>query len=232
MERILQASSNPGDLVLDPFCGCGTTIAAAITLGRRWIGIDVTYISIDLIEKRLKHTYGDDVADSYDVLGIPRDRAAALALFSRSPFDFERWAVSLINAQPNQKQVGDKGIDGVARFPLDTKGGVGRILASVKGGKQLAPGMVRDLGGTVTTQKAEMGVLITLNAPTNGMIDEMNHAGTYTHPASGAVFPRIQIVTVDQLLTGQRPKLPPTFMPYIQASKHVEDTETQPLFDL
>ena len=105
--------------MIDVFCGCGTAVDAAQKLGRKWVGIDVTYIAIDLIEKRLQHTYGDEIKESYEVLGIPRDKRAALALFSRSPFDFERWAVSLIDGQPNQKQVGDKGIDGVARFPLD-----------------------------------------------------------------------------------------------------------------
>jgi DNA modification methylase len=219
LDRIITTASKPGDVVLDPFSGCGTSVDSAQRLGRSWIGIDVTYLAIDLIEKRLRHTYGDSIAETYEVLGIPRDRAAALALFSRSPFDFERWAVSLINAQPNQKQVGDKGIDGVARFPVDGKGGLGRVLVSVKGGKQLNPSMVRDLGGTVHTQKAEMGVLITNGAATRGMLDEMNHAGTYTHPASGDVFPRIQIITVDELLSGKRPKMPPTILPYIQAQK-------------
>lgn len=199
LDRLLGASTMAGDLVLDPFCGCGTTVDAAQRLGRRLLGIDVTYLAIDLIEKRLRHTYGDEIAADYEVLGIPRDRAAALALLARSPFDFERWAVSLVGAQSNQKQVGDKGIDGVARFPLDGRGGVGRILVSVKGGRQLNPAMVRDLGGTVTTQKAEMGVLITNSAATRGMIDEANHAGTFIHPASGATFPRIQMITIGEL---------------------------------
>ncbi len=122
LERVLEASTKPGDVVLDAFCGCGTTIDAAQKLGRKWLGVDITYISIDLIEKRLLHTYGANIRATYEVLGIPRDRASALALFSRSPFDFERWAVSLVNGQPNQKQVGDKGIDGVARFAIDARG--------------------------------------------------------------------------------------------------------------
>lgn len=231
LERIIEASSDEADLVLDPFCGCGTTIDAAQKLGRKWIGIDVTYISVDLIEKRLKHTYGDAIDGSYEVLGIPRDRASALALFSRSPFDFERWAVSLLNGQPNVKQVGDKGIDGVARFPLDARGAFGRILISVKGGKQLNPSMVRDLGGTVTTQKAEMGILVTNTPPTKGMVDEANHAGTYQHPHYGDGFPRIQMVTVDQLLSGHRPKMPPTMLPYIQALKAKTPADQASLFE-
>lgn len=231
LERILSASSKPGDLVLDPFCGCGTTVDAAVRLDRRWIGIDITYIAVDLIEKRITHTHGSEVRGTYEVLGIPRDRASALALFNRSSFDFERWAVSLVNAQPNQKQVGDKGIDGVARFPLDAQGSVGRVLISVKGGRQLNPSMVRDLGGTVATQKAEMGVLITNAPPTRGMVDEANHAGSYQHPNYIETFPRIQLITVDELLSGKRPRMPATMSPYIQALRAKTPADQESLFD-
>lgn len=230
MERIITASSNPGDVVLDPFCGCGTTVDAAQRLGRKWLGIDVTYISIDLIAKRLKHIYGDDITDQYDIEGIPRDRAGAFALFSHSPFDFERWAVSLINAQPNEKQVGDKGIDGVARFPIDAKGGLGRILVSVKGGKTIGPQFVRDLLGTVGTQKAQMGILITMAEPTRGILDAVNHAGTYALPANSQTFPKVQVITVAQLLKGERPKMPQTLLPYIAATKRAVAKQTDGLF--
>ena len=236
LDRIIAASSNRGDVVLDPFCGCGTAVDSAQQLGRKWIGIDITYLAVDLIEKRLLHSYGDAVAGTYDVLGIPKDKAAALALFSKSPFDFERWAVSLINGQPNQKQVGDKGIDGVARFPLgdpgQKKGGIGRILISVKGGKTVNPSMVRDLGGTVSTQKAEMGVLITNTPPTKMMLDEANHAGIYKHPANDVTYPRIQIITVTELLAGKKPNVPGTLMPYIQASKLMTQSLDVPMFDV
>jgi len=231
LDRIISASTNEGDTVLDPFAGCGTAIDSAQQLKRNWLGIDVTYIAVDLIEKRLKHTFGSGITSTYEVLGIPRDRAAALALFSRSPFDFERWAVSLVNGQPNQKQVGDKGVDGVARFALDGRGSVGRVLVSVKGGKQLNPSMVRDLGGTVTTQKAEMGILVTNGPPTRGMVDEANHAGTYQHPHYAETFPRIQMVTVDELLSGKRPKMPPTMLPYIQALRAKTPVDQGSLFD-
>lgn len=230
LERVLAAGSDEGDIILDPFCGCGTAVDAAIRLDRQWVGIDITYIAIDLIEKRLLHTHGDEVVETYEVLGIPRDRASALALFSRSPFDFERWAVSLINAQPNQKQVGDKGVDGVARFPLDARGSYGRILVSVKGGKQLNPSMVRDLGGTVTTQKAEMGVLICNGQPTRGMIDEVNHAGSYQHPHYDQVYPRIQIITISDLLSGRKPVAPPTVLPYIKAFRAKTPADQQSLW--
>lgn len=231
LDRIIAASTNGGDTVLDPFAGCGTAIDSAQQLKRKWIGIDVTYIAVDLIEKRLQNTFGGDIDGTYEVLGIPRDRRAALALFSRSPFEFERWAVTLLNGRPNQRQVGDKGIDGVATFPLDARGVVGRALISVKGGRQLNPSMVRDLGGTVATQQAEMGVLITNGQPTRGMVDEANHAGTYVHPHYDRPFPRIQIITVDELLSGKRPTMPPTSDPYRRALRATTPADQGSLFD-
>jgi len=231
LERIIQASSNPGDVVLDPFCGCGTTVDAAQKLGRQWIGIDITYISVDLIEKRLLHTYGDSIVGTYKVNGIPHDLAAARAMFNQSAFEFERWAVAMVGGQPNQKQVGDKGIDGVARFPTDARGGIGKVLISVKGGQTLNPAMVRDLDGTVRTQKADMGVLVTLVDATKGVMDQVDHGGGYVHPGDKRQFPRIQHITISELLKGQRPALPPLLMPYIQAKKQVATYESDTLFD-
>lgn len=234
LERIIEASSDEDDIVLDPFCGCGTSIDAAQRLDRRWIGIDITYIAIDLITKRLKDRFPQMDEASYEVAGIPRDKAAALALFSKSPFDFERWAVSLVNGQPNQKQVGDRGIDGVARFPLGDPNRkakqIGQILISVKGGKNVGPTAVRDLLGTVNTQHAEMGVLVMMTEPTRGIVDAVNHAGTYRHPANGEIFPKIQVVTVGELLTGKRPKLPPTLLPYMKAARSTSSVMQDELF--
>ncbi len=234
LERIMKLSSNPGDVVLDPFCGCGTTVDAAVRLDRRWLGIDITYIAVDLIEKRLQHTHGEDITSTYKVRGIPRDLGGAYALFSKSPFDFERWVVSLVHAQPNEKQVGDKGIDGVARFPLDGKNlkvrGFGRILVSVKGGKTVGPQFVRDLVGTVESQKAEMGILITMAEPTKGVLDAVNHGGTYTLPVNGQAFPRVQVITVADLLKGKRPTMPLTLLPYIQAARRGPEAVTEALF--
>lgn len=227
VERIIAASSNEGDVVLDPFCGCGTAVDAAQKLGRRWIGIDVTYLAVDLIDKRLKHTYGDGVAESYEVVGIPRDVGGAHALFDRNPFDFERWAVSLIHGQPNEKQVGDRGIDGVIRFHTGRE--TERALISVKGGRQLNPAMVRDLVGTVESQRAAMGVLITLDEPTRGMIEAVNHSGLWTNPANGQTFPKVQIMTVGDLLAGKRPTMPPPLMPYTQAQRRDEDVDQMAL---
>ncbi len=228
LERIIQASSDPGDVVLDPFCGCGTTVDAAEKLGRKWIGIDVTYLAVDLITKRLRDTHGDAIMEWIEVHGIPRDLPGARALFTHSPFDFERWAVSLVNGQPNLKQVGDKGADGVIRFPLDGTGkAIGQILVSVKGGKAPGPTAVRDLAGTVDAQRAQMGVLVTLAEPTRGMTDAAQHAGLYTWPWNGATYPKVQIITVAELLDGKTPDAPPSILPYVEAKRQLKPTAEQ-----
>ena len=216
LERIVTHSSNEDDVVLDPFCGCGTAIDAAQRLGRRWIGIDLTYLAIDLIENRLRGVYGEKVKELYTVHGVPRAMPGARALFKQNPFDFERWAVSLVDGTPNQKQVGDKGIDGIVRFPID-RGKIGRSIVSIKGGKQLNPAMVRDLIGTVKSQRAEMGVLITLNEPTKGMKDAARKSGSYDHAMTSRTFPKVQIITIKQLLNGKGLDMPQSLLPYVQA---------------
>lgn len=221
LERIITAASNPGDLVLDPFCGCGTTVDAAQKLGRRWIGIDITFLAVDLIEKRLRDTHGDGVVDTMEVRGIPRDVPGAQALFDHDPFDFERWAVSLVGGQPNEKQVGDQGADGLIRFPLEGKKS-GRVVVSVKGGQQINPSMVRDLAGTVDGSGAQMGVLVLLREPTSGMRKAAVAAGSYTWPVNGQSFPKVQIITVEELLSDKRPALPPSYLPYVKAQRLVE----------
>lgn len=221
LDRIITAATKTGDVVLDPFCGCGTAVDSAQRLGRQWIGIDITYIAVDLIRKRLQHTYGGSIASAYDVTGIPRDLDSARNLFERSPFEFERWAVSLVHGTPNQKQVGDRGIDGVVRFYTDAKGQTGRVLVSVKGGKSLGPQFVRDLIGTVQTERAEMGTLLTLASPTRGIYDAVAHAGSYQWPVTGGSYPRAQVLTVEGLLSGKRLEAPPALvLPYIPAGRH------------
>ncbi len=235
MDRIIRASSNRGDVVLDPFCGCGTTVDSAIKLDRRWLGIDVTYIAVGLIQARLKDTYGDGIAKTYRVEGIPRDLPGAQALFNASPFDFERWAVTLAEGTPNEKQVGDRGIDGVIRFLNDKSGKAagGRVLVSVKGGKSINPGMLRDLVGTVESQKAEMGLLITMVPATPGVVEAASHSGTYVWPVNGAKFPKVQVITVPELLNFQRPKMPPPLTPYISAVRRPNAKPDQPsIFDV
>lgn len=231
LERIIEASTNPGDVVLDPFCGCGTTVDAAQKLGRSWVGIDITYISIDLIIKRLQATFGQSVMDNVVVDGIPYDMQSAQRLFDQSPFDFERWAVSMLHAQPNAKQVGDKGIDGVRRFIIDNKT-TGKVLVSVKGGKTVPPTHVRDLAGTVhNARDAQLGVLITLNDTlSRGAQEVIDTSGFWTHPANGQDFPTLQHISVRDLMGGHRPNLPTALAPYISAQRGIEFVDQGKLF--
>jgi site-specific DNA-methyltransferase (adenine-specific) len=219
LERVISASSNPGDVVLDPFCGCGTAIDAAQSLDRRWLGIDVAYIAVDLIRNRLVGRYGKDILSTFDTDGIPKDIEGANALADRNKIDFERWAVSLVNGQPT-KASGDEGIDGKIYFaktykePLD----VGVCAVSVKGGANVNPGMVRDLAGTVSGSDSQMGLLILRVPPTAGMESEAAKHATYIHEATGTLYPKIQMMTVAELLEGKQPQIPSPLPPYQQAS--------------
>ena len=209
LEEIITSSSKDGDLVLDPFCGCGTTLHAAQKLGRQWIGIDITHLAIGLIEYRLRDAFGIQPK----VIGAPEDLAGAHDLFERDPFQFEAWAVTrLLGIKPNERKTGDKGIDGVGRFYLGRNGKgrerYGKILVSVKGGEQLNPSMVRDFRGAIEREGADIGVFICLHEPTRGMVHEAASAGRYRE-LKGRDFPRIQFYTVTDYFDGRRPELPP-----------------------
>lgn len=226
LERIIRTSSNPGDVVLDPFCGCGTTLDAAIRTDRRWMGIDITYIAVDLIRNRLRTTHTSSIDETYEVLGLPEDLAAAYDLFERDPLEFERWAVSLVRGTPNTKQVGDRGIDGNIRYYRGKREKPGRIVVSVKGGKQLSPQMVRDLGGVVAQDDSiDGGVLITLWNPTRGMQQAADTAGVYEDIVKNS-YPKLQILTVEQLLSGTRASTPTIIPPYTEA-RPVEEVVEQ-----
>ena len=205
LKRIISASSNRGDLILDAFCGCGTAIDAAESLGRNWIGIDIAYIAIDIIRKRLTRNYGTSV--SYTLRGNPRDLEGADDLAERDKFEFQTWAVLQLNAEPSEQRSRDRGVDGIASFYID-RNATGRVIISVKGGGNVKPEYVRELHGTVATEKAQMGVLIMRSEPTAGMRDAANRSGTYTWPLNGQTYPKIQIVTVTQLFDGIRPVIP------------------------
>jgi DNA modification methylase len=219
LDRIIKASSPPGGVVLDPFCGCGTAVDAAQALDRKWVGIDIAYIAIDLIRNRLIGRYGKDVRSTFGLDGIPQDNEGADALANSNKIDFERWAVSMVNGQPT-KASGDEGIDGKVYFarsykePID----VGTCVVSVKAGGSLNPGMVRDLAGTVSGSGNQMGLLITRVQPTAGMVQEAQKHGSYIHEATGTIYPLIQLMMTDQLLTGDQPKIPSPLPPYQQAS--------------
>jgi hypothetical protein len=200
LERIIQASSNPGDVVLDPFCGCGTTIDAAEKLGRQWIGIDITQVAISLIKNRLRDTYGSKL--KINVIGEPTSLADAEKLAKAEPFQFQNWALGLIGARPAgpPKKGADQGIDGKILFRDDPKSlKLEQIIISVKGGKLKATDL-RDLRGVIDREKAVIGVLISINKPTRAMEKEAVSAGFYEHKLNGKKFPRLQLRTLDQLM--------------------------------
>lgn len=227
LERILSASSNPGDVVLDPFCGCGTTIHASQKLGRRWIGIDVTHLAISLIERRLKDAFP---GIAFEVHGTPQDLDGARDLARRDKYQFQWWAVSLIDAQPfgGKKKGADGGIDGLIYFRSDAKT-TERAIVSVKGGGVSVP-MVRDLKGVLDREKAPIGVFLTLEAPTRPMEKEAASAGFYT--LGERQYPRLQIITVEQALAGAKPAIPlvDTGAAFKRAAR--EATSKQPKLDI
>jgi DNA modification methylase len=206
LNRIISASSNPGDVVLDPFCGCGTTIEAAEQLGRQWIGIDVTHYAVTLIEKRLQKI--GLTRDKYTVMGRPTTIGDAHELAHRNKHQFQWWAAWLLGAQTyREAKIGpDGGIDGNIFFNNGPYG-TGRIIISVKGGDNVGIGMIRELSAVVNEQEADMGILVLLIEPTGPMVSFANGAGFVRKSAHGRL-PKLQIMTVAELLEGTRPKLP------------------------
>ena len=207
LERIVNASSKEGDVVLDPFCGCGTATHAAQKLGRRWIGIDITHLAVSLIEKRLKDAFP---GIKFDVHGTPKDFEGARNLSLRDKYQFQWWACSLVNAQPYQgkKKGSDGGIDGLIFFQ-DDQVGHKKIVVSVKGGDNVNVAMVRDLAHVVQREKAEIGLFLTLMEPTKPMGTEAVKAGYYMSPVTGSAYPKIQILTIAGLLAGTERALYP-----------------------
>lgn len=208
LERIIQASSNEGDVVLDPFCGCGTAVVAAEKLGRRWIGIDITHLAITVMKGRLRDTFP---GIEFEVIGEPKDLGGARALAAQDRYQFQWWALSLVNARPageDKKKGADTGIDGVIGF-VEEKGKAARVIVSVKSG-HVTPSQVRDLKGVVEREKAVMGLFITLEPPTSDMRTEAVSAGFYHSALWNKDYPRVQVLTVEELLAGKQPQLPPS----------------------
>lgn len=207
LRRIINAASRPGDVVLDPFCGCGTTVHAAQELGREWIGIDITHYAVTVIEKRLRKAFsGVDIL----VDGRPRDFESAKELAKRDKFQFQWWANWLVGVQNYREKFKgpDRGIDGIIFFkngPL----GTGRVIVSIKGGEHIGPDMVRALAGTVEREGAELGLFVTLANPSANMRREAAGVGL-TRTAHGK-FPKVQIATIEDLLNGIKPNLPPAY---------------------
>jgi site-specific DNA-methyltransferase (adenine-specific) len=205
LERIIVASSKEGDVVLDPFCGCGTAIAVSERLKRRWVGIDITHLAITLIKHRLQDAFGAGV--KYTVIGEPVSLPDAQALAESDPYQFQWWALGLVGARPVEGKKGaDKGIDGRLYFhdePKATK----QIIFSVKAGTLHAT-YVRDLRGVVEREQAQIGVLISMERPTQPMRTEAASAGFYQAPSLKR-YPRLQLLTVVDLLAGKAIDYPP-----------------------
>ena len=223
LERIIQSSSNPGDSILDPFCGCGTAIAAAQKQERKWIGIDITHLSIALQKYRLEAMFP---GIKFKVVGEPKDIGAARQLATEDRYQFQWWSLSLIRARPLGGQEGsregkkgsDKGIDGVIAFIDDNTGKAKRVLVQVKSG-HINSSYIRDLKGTLQREQAAIGVFITLEPPSKDMTTEAVSAGFYHSPGWNKDYPRIQILTIEELLHNAEVKMPPQFGTFKQAQR-------------
>jgi len=230
LERIIQASSNEGDWVLDPFCGCGTAIAAAHKLNRRWIGIDITHLSISLMKYRLKDMFDLVEKKDYAVIGEPEDLGSAHQLARSDRYQFQWWALSLVQAKPlgggggrEGKKGSDKGVDGVLNF-LEEKGQLQRVLIQVKSG-HVKSGDICDLRGVVEREEAALGVFVTLEAPTQEMVTEAVSAGYFTSKTWQKDYPRIQILTVEDLLAGKGIDMPPSAYGTFKQAEKVKKQE-------
>ena len=230
LERIIQASSNEGDVVLDPFCGCGTAIAAAENLNRRWLGIDVTHLAVALMKNRLKTAFNLAPGKDYEVLGEPVDVGSARALALEDRYQFEFWAMSLLEARPREKKKGaDRGIDGVLHFIDGPRRSAQKAIVQVKSGKVSSP-YIRDLKGTVEREKAALGLFITLEKPTRAMTTEAVNAGFYFSNVWQKNYPKIQIRTVGEMLRGAGFDLPPHPSMYQAAERMTRSEAQQGLF--
>jgi DNA modification methylase len=226
LERIISVSSNPGDIVLDPFCGCGTALVASQKLGRQWIGIDVTFLAIAVMRQRLRDSFPE--LGQVELVGQPTEVQGARGMLVgtglNGQYQFQWWALDLIGAQPLgsvQKKGADRGIDGVISFSTGPHGEVGRALVSVKSGS-INSSMVRDLKGVLDREKAEIGLFVTLDEPTGPMRLEATTAGVYHSDLSGRDYQRIQILTIRELLEEhRRPDLPLLVLPAYQQAERV-----------
>jgi site-specific DNA-methyltransferase (adenine-specific) len=207
LERIIKASSNEGDHVLDPFCGCGTTIAVAQKLKRRWTGIDITHLAITLMKKRLLDAFGTEA--KCKVIGEPTSLPDAKALAESDPYQFQWWALGLVEARPVEEKKGaDKGIDGKIVFQGERPGDFEQVVISVKAG-HVTPNHVRDLRGVVEREKAAIGILISMDEPTKPMLTEAATAGFFESKTWGRKYPRVQLLTIADLLSGKKVDMPP-----------------------
>jgi site-specific DNA-methyltransferase (adenine-specific) len=225
LERIIQASSNEGDVVLDPFCGCGTAVAAAHKLNRKWIGIDVTHLSIALMKYRLKDNFGLTAGVDYQLVGEPEDLESAKQLALDDRYQFQWWALSLVGARPlggesgskEGKKGSDRGIDGVIYF-VDDKNAPKSVVVQVKSG-HVNSSHIRDLAGTVKRENAAIGVYLTLEEPTKDMEREAASADFYVSELWQKSYPKIQILSIANLLAGQSIAMPPAHGTFKKAER-------------
>ena len=225
LERIIEASSNEGDVVFDPFCGCGTAVAAAEKLKRQWIGVDVTHLAVALMKSRLKNAFNIVPVKDYEVVGEPADVGSARALAEQDRHQFEFWAMSLLEALPRDKKKrgADRGVDGVLHFIDGPRRSAHKAVVQVKSGRVSSP-LIRDLKGTVDREKAALGLFITLEEPTRDMRTEAISAGFYHSEVWQRDYPKIQIRTIEDLLTGNTFDIPPHPSMY-QAAQRVRRPE-------
>ena len=210
LERIIESSSNEGDVVLDPFCGCGTAVAAAEKLKRRWIGIDVTHLAVALMKSRLRTAFDLHPGADYRVVGEPADVGSARALAEQDRYQFQYWAMSLLEALPREqdrRKGADRGIDGVVHFIDGPRRATRKAVVQVKSGSVSSP-HIRDLKGTVEREKASLGLFITLEEPTGAMRTEAVSAGFYHSDVWQRDYPKIQVRTIADLLDGNTFDLP------------------------
>ncbi|MBF0345540.1 MAG: site-specific DNA-methyltransferase [Nitrospirae bacterium] len=217
LKRIIMTSSKEGDVVLDPFCGCGTTVTAAQKLNRQWIGIDITHLATNLIKLRLKDMFDLEPKRDYDVIGEPEDLKGAQELAKQNRYQFQWWATSLINARPygDKKKGKDTGIDGILYFS-DERDKVKKAVVSVKSGK-VSVRDIRHLGYVMDREKSEIGILITLTSPKRDMISEAALKGLYRSETFSKDYPKIQIITIEELFNGDRPDVPILISPFKRA---------------
>ncbi len=220
LDRVIRASSKEGDVVFDPFCGCGTTIYAAEESGRKWIGCDIAILAVRLVEHQLSERYGLVEGVNYEEHGIPNSVDSAKALWDHDPFQFEHWATEYVGGFPTKK-TGDKGIDG--RIYFEMKKDLGVMVLSVKGGN-VRPTDVRDLKGVLSDESdAHLAGLITMRGPTKGMRDAASQAGTWEY--RGVEYPKVQILTVKELVEDKKRFLTPSKI----GVKNATDQENLPL---
>jgi len=198
LERIIKASTDEGDVVFDPFCGCGTAVYAAHLTNRRWMGCDIAILSVQIVRDVLAKRYGLIEDEQYTISGVPLSVEGAKALFEKDKRQFQHWVVEMAGGFANNKHSGDRGIDG--RLYFETKEGLRHMVLSVKGG-HLQPAYVRELRGTLERDRTEMAGFICLEKPTKGMLQEAALAGMYTY--LGRNYPRLQVRSVEDLLAGR-----------------------------